>query len=98
MTNREAFNQMIRQEIEEKIAFYEKMDTGLLVAGEYWIKENLHDDLCVYKINSTGKSVGSMQNVVDWLNSERTEEEEKSWQDSLEWNRQRVRRTEHADI
>lgn len=94
MTNREAFNQLIRNEMLEKVEAVEKMDTGLLVAAprEFHISVHVHDLLCVYKINSTGKSIGKAQDVVDWLNSERTDEEEKGWLDSVEWNRKREAR------
>lgn len=82
MTNREAFNRLIREDVMEKVALVEQMDTGLLVAApnDFRISVRVHDMLCVYKINSTGKSIGTMQDVVDWLNSERTEEEERRWE------------------
>lgn len=91
MTNREAFNKLLREEANEKLTAVEQMDTGLLVAApkEFKISVMVHNMLCVYKINSTGKSIGKAQDVVDWLNSERTEEEEKQWQDSVAWNKSR---------
>lgn len=96
MTNREAFNRLIREDVLEKVALVEQMDTGLLVAApnDFRISVLVHDMLCVYKINSTGKSIGTMQDVVDWLNSERTEEEEKRWQSSVKWNREREARND----
>ena len=53
MTNREAFNQLIREEMLEKVEAVEKMDTGLLVAAprDFCIDVRVHDLLCVYKIN-----------------------------------------------
>ena len=82
MTNREAFNLLLRQDMEDKLKAVCEMDTGLLVAAprDYMICVKVHDMLCVYKINSTGKKIGTMQDVVDWLNSERTDEEEQRWQ------------------
>ena len=84
MTNRDAFNNLLREELEEKLKAVQTMDTGLLVAApkEFKISLMVHNMLCVFKINSTGKSIGSMQDVVDWLNSERTDEEEKGWKES----------------
>ena len=91
MTNRKAFNQLLREEAEEKLMAVEQMDTGLLVAApkEFRISIMVHNMLCVYKMNSTGKSIGKAQDVVDWLNSERTDEEERMWQDSVTWNKRR---------
>ena len=98
MTNREAFNQLLREEAEEKLMAVEQMDTGLLVAApqEFRISLMVHNMLCVYKMNSTGKSIGKAQDVVDWLNSERTEEEEKKWQSSVTWNKERVKQNERV--
>ena len=96
MTNREAFNKLLREEAEEKLMAVEQMDTGLLVDApkEFRISIMVHNMLCVYKMNSTGKSIGKAQDVVDWLNSERTDEEEKMWQSSVTWNKERVKRNE----
>ena len=96
MTNREAFNRLLRKEAEEKLNAIEQMDTGLLVAApkEFHISIKVHDMLCVYKINSTGKSIGNAQDVVNWLNSERTDKEEKQWQDSVVWNKKRSERND----
>lgn len=94
MTNREAFNRLVREDALKKVQYVEQMDTGLLVAAprEFQISVKVHDLLCVYKINSTGKSIGKAQDVVDWLNKERTAEEEQKWQASVEWNREREAR------
>ena len=56
MTNREAFNKLLREEANEKLTAVEQMDTGLLVAApkEFKISVMVHNMLCVYKINSTG--------------------------------------------
>ena len=94
MTNRESFNKWLREEANEKLNAVEQMDTGLLVAApkEFRMSLMIHNMLCVYKINSTGRSIGKAQDVVDWLNSERTDEEERKWQDSVAWNRERSQR------
>ena len=91
MTNREKFNEFLRQEMEEKLAAVVSMDNGLLVAApkEFKISLMVHNMLCLFKINSTGESIGTAQDVVDWLNKERTEEEERRWFDSVKWNQQR---------
>lgn len=91
MTNRERFNEFLRQEMEEKLAAVASMDAGALVAApkEFRISLMVHNMLCLYKVNSTGKSIGNAQDVVDWLNQERTEEEERCWVDSVEWNQKR---------
>ena len=95
MTNREAFNKYIREDALKKVEHVEQMDTERMVdtPREFKIVVRVHDMLCVYKINSTGKSIGKARDVVDWLNSERTDEEELRWQASVAWNREREART-----
>lgn len=91
MTNREAFNQFLRREMEDKLTALEQVDNTQLVdmPGSLRISLMIHNMLSLYKINSTGRSIGKAQDVVDWLNAERTEQEEQCWLDSVEWNRKR---------
>ena len=94
MTNREAYNQFIREKVEEQLAYMENMSNEELVDYTvkypgYHIEVKLGDMLCLFKCNSGKIPVGGPGTVTTWLNSERTEEEEKRWQDSVEWNKQR---------
>lgn len=94
MTNREAYNQFIREKVEEQLAYMENMSNEELVDYTvkypgYLIEVKLGDMLCLFKCNSGKIPVGGPGTVTTWLNSERTAEEEKRWQDSVEWNKQR---------
>ena len=94
MTNREAYNQFIREKVEEQLAYMENMSNEELVDyivkyPGYHIEVELGDMLCLFKCNSGKIPVGGPGTVTTWLNSERTAEEEKRWQDSVEWNKQR---------
>lgn len=94
MTNREAYNQFIREKVEEQLAYMENMSNEELVDYTvkypgYHIEVKLGDMLCLFKCNSGKIPVGGPGTVTTWLNSERTAEEEKRWQDSVEWNKQR---------
>lgn len=99
MTNREAFDLFLRQEMEEKLKALEEVDNAQLVdmPGNLRVSLMVHNMLCLYKCNSTGKSIGNAASVVDWLKAERTEEEEKRWLSSVEWNNQRVKQTSKSD-
>lgn len=94
MTNREAYNQFIREKVEEQLAYMENMSNEELVDYTvkypgYHIEVKLGDMLCLFKCNSGKIPVGGPGTVTTWLNSERTAEEEKRWQDSVEWNKQK---------
>lgn len=99
MTNREAYNQFIREKVEEQLAYMENMSNEELVDYTvkypgYHIEVNLRDMLCLFKCNSGKMPVGSSETVASWLDSERTEEEEKRWQFSIEWNKERGRKND----
>ena len=94
MTNREAYNHFIREKVEEQLAYMENMSNEELVDytvkyPDYHIEVKLGNMLCLFKCNSGKIPVGGPGTVTSWLNSERTAEEEKRWQDSVEWNKQR---------
>lgn len=93
MKNRESYNRFIWEKVEEQLAYMENMSNEELVDYTvkypgYHIEVNLGDMLCLFKCNSGKPPVGSSETVASWLDSERTEEEEKHWQFSIEWNKQ----------
>ena len=97
MTNREAFNRYVREEIAKQIILMENMSNEELVRYSaenpgYVIRLNIHDAICLFKHNSAGSPVGSQHTVTVWMDSERTIDEEKRWQESEEWNREREER------
>lgn len=75
MTNREAFNKYLREQVEKRIAYYEGLSDAELTEGEFLVNVNVHRELCYFKVTSTGKSIGSSDDVTKWLASERTEAE-----------------------
>ena len=90
MTNREGFNKWLREKADEILTVVDQMDTAHLVDAEhgFYIGLRVHDLLFVYKTNSTGRAAGKRQEVIDWLNRERTEQEEATWQAAEEWSKQ----------
>lgn len=97
MTNREAFNRFIREKVESQLAYIENMSNKELVDYTvqypgFHIEVTIGNALSLFKCNSAGTPVGGPSKVIDWLDSERTEHEEKRWQESVEWNKQRNKR------
>lgn len=78
MTNREAFNQFIRMEVEKQIDFMERIDDDELVNitidhPGYHIETNIGNKLSYFKAMTAGMPVGSKETVIEWLGEEAPE-------------------------
>lgn len=97
MTNREAFNRYVREEIAKQVIAMENMSNEELVryAAEnpgYVIKLNILDAIGCFKANSAGGPAGDQHTFIIWMDTERTIDEEKRWQSFEEWNSKRKER------
>ena len=78
MTNREAFNQYIRMNVENQIRYMEAMSDEKLVQytidhRDYRIAANIGNKLSYFKAMTAGMPVGSKDEVVTWLDDEAPE-------------------------
>lgn len=78
MTNREAFNQYIRMNVEKQIRYMEAMSDKELVQytidhRDYRIAANIGNKLSYFKAITAGMPVGSKDEVIDWLDEEAPE-------------------------
>lgn len=77
MTNREAFNAYLRNEIEKQLNYMENMnnqglvDYTIAVSG-YQIHRNIHDALCYFKAMTAPMPVGPKDKMIRWLDEEWT--------------------------
>jgi len=75
MTNREAFNQLIRMDVERQIRFMEGIKDEELVQitidhPGYHIETNIGDKLSCFKAMTGGMPVGDKSAVAEWLRGE----------------------------
>lgn len=73
MTNREAFNQYIRECVERQLRYFEGLSDEQLADNEGGIKVDVHKELCFFKIDNTRISVGKKADVVKWLGETQAE-------------------------
>ena len=76
MTNRDAFNKYIRDELENKIRCVESMSNEELVDHVwkytgYRIESRVGDELCYYQVTETKQSCFGREQMKEWLSSER---------------------------
>lgn len=67
MTNRELFNQYIRNCLERQIHYFEGLSDEQLAENEGGIKLDVHKELCFFKIDHTRTDIGEKADVVKWL-------------------------------
>lgn len=97
MTNREAFNRYVREEIAKQIISMENMSNEELVRYSaenpgYVIRMKIIDAICHFKAHSDRGPFGDWHTVTVWMDSERTIDEEKHWQKMEEWDSKRKER------
>ena len=83
MTNREAFNQHIREELNRQAEAWEQADNKTLLKWTTGVHRDAHievkvgRELCYFKMDKThSTSVGSMQDVLEWLEQEVEQDDE----------------------
>ena len=84
LTNREAFNQFIRMDVERQIRFMENIEDEELVKFTidhpgYHIETNIGDKLSYFKAMTAGMPVGPKDRVIAWFKEEAPEK--------IEWER-----------
>ena len=84
MTNREAFNQFIRMDVERQIRFMENIEDEELVKltidhPGYHIETNIGKKISYFKAMMNGMPVGSKDSVTAWFKEEAPEK--------IEWER-----------
>lgn len=67
MTNREVFNQHIKDCVERQLRYFEGLSDEQLVDNEGGIMLDVHKELCFFKIDTTRTSVGEKSDVLKWL-------------------------------
>lgn len=75
MTNREAFNRYVREEVEKQLQYMERMtNVGLvnftIAVPDYHIEKNIHDALCYFKATHAPMPVGPKAKMIAWLDEE----------------------------
>ena len=75
MTNREAFNQWFREEIEEQIKYMEKMTDEELVkytisTPGYHVEKNIGNAISYFKATHAPMPVGPADKVIKWFGEE----------------------------
>lgn len=72
LTNRERFNQYIRDEVERQIEYYEAMTSEELARSLYdnpgqIIQVKIGQELGFFKVRATGSSCGDLDTMIAWL-------------------------------
>lgn len=79
MTNREAFNRYLRLEAEKGLKCTEAVDSNALVRhsckyDKYGVHVEVYDKLRWLRYKAVGTPIGSMDDVIAWLDEEASEE------------------------
>ena len=78
MTNREAFNLFMTLDTAKKLKCIEAVDNNALVrhsckCDEYGVHSKVYDKMCWLRYKAVGMPVGSMEDVIEWLDEEASE-------------------------
>lgn len=77
MTNREKFNQYIREELNRKIAYFESLSDEKLVeyvVNDAKISVSVGEELKYFKATMAGLPIGTTNDVKSWLREENEKE------------------------